>query len=571
LKPYSDDSRTDERGSLRSLCERGNVARTRFASIIFVILVPTIAHVLFSSLGFEPSDDGFTLAYGRRIIEGQIPHRDFIMVRPFLSPVLHIPVVLWGGDYTYLLSRLVVWFQFACIAWIWVFLIGKGLGKQTLGNLEKISIALISFALSAHTFPIMAWHTVDGLFLMSIGLALCASDVPKKKLAGYFLVGLAYLCKQSFLFVAPFSLLLIGDWREWKYWLSSAMPGLLYVAYLTLTNSLDDAILQLTSHGKLLTVGLTTYFNREVLLGVLVGHWSTRLVIAGSRTNLRLSDSSKEWLGLIMLSVIPLMVISASFILGRFVLTSSFGVFGLVAGVVVCVLSERIKIQSKPPGIIGLVLMMAWSAAISVGYNYPALASGPLMAVLILFTRPFILKKLGTNQKQHIYPATLAILSVTVVLSFGLARMNHTYIDRSISNVSKSLNGILAGGRGIVANEYSFDFLVDLQSAIKVSRDLGTSYTIIPDCPGWWVKERQLNRISLDWAQRKELNQPELLQRIIDELESMRDSNTVIVQKFRPGIPSRQYTPIGDQVPLVEHIRRHFSKEHETSLFELYR
>src|SRR3954470_20794631 len=96
--------------------------KTRFTdrnvviSIAFLLIVPTVAHLLFSWRGFAPVDDGFTLAYSRRILEGQVPHRDFIIIRPFVSPLIHTPFVLLGGDYTYWASRFFVWFQFACIS-----------------------------------------------------------------------------------------------------------------------------------------------------------------------------------------------------------------------------------------------------------------------------------------------------------------------------------------------------------------------------------------------------------------------------------------------------------------------
>src|ERR1051326_4030664 len=67
----------------------------------FLILTPLIAHLLFSWMGFTPTDEGFTLALSRRIIDGQVPHRDFILGAPFFSPLLHVPFVLFGGDYTF--------------------------------------------------------------------------------------------------------------------------------------------------------------------------------------------------------------------------------------------------------------------------------------------------------------------------------------------------------------------------------------------------------------------------------------------------------------------------------------
>ena len=61
--------------------------------IAFLFIVPTIAHIAFSWIGFNPTDDGFTLAYSRRLLDGQIPHKDFIIIRPILSPLLHTPIV----------------------------------------------------------------------------------------------------------------------------------------------------------------------------------------------------------------------------------------------------------------------------------------------------------------------------------------------------------------------------------------------------------------------------------------------------------------------------------------------
>ena len=74
----------------------------------FLVLVSLLSHLSFSWMGFTPTDEGFTLAHSRRILDGQVPHRDFIIIRPFISPLLHVPEVFFGGDYTLWLSRLFV-------------------------------------------------------------------------------------------------------------------------------------------------------------------------------------------------------------------------------------------------------------------------------------------------------------------------------------------------------------------------------------------------------------------------------------------------------------------------------
>src|SRR5918999_243152 len=204
-------------------------------SVTFLLIVPTLAHLLFSWRGFAPVDDGFTLAYSRRILEGEIPHRDFIIIRPFVSPLLHTPFVLFGGEYTFWVSRFFVWFQFACISWAWVSIINRAFDSP-FNNTMKLFIALVSFAASVHYFVLTAWHTVDGLFLSSIGLwILLAQKHVRWRVIGYLLIAAAYLCKQSFLLMAPFSILLLGDWREKKYWITITLPAAGYCAYLSVT------------------------------------------------------------------------------------------------------------------------------------------------------------------------------------------------------------------------------------------------------------------------------------------------------------------------------------------------
>src|SRR5213080_3897659 len=116
----------------------------------FVIVVAVTCHLLFSWMGFTPTDEGFTLAHSRRILDGHVPHRDFIMIRPFLSPLLHVPFVWWGGEYTFWLSRLFVWFQLATISWVWVSIVNRMM-KFPFSATKRIFIALISFAATTHT------------------------------------------------------------------------------------------------------------------------------------------------------------------------------------------------------------------------------------------------------------------------------------------------------------------------------------------------------------------------------------------------------------------------------------
>ena len=542
------------------------LSKSVLVTIAFLVLVPVIAHWTFSSLGFNPTDDGFNLAYSRRILEGQVPHRDFIIIRPFLSPLLHVPFVLWGGDFTYWISRFFVWFQLACIVWIWVSLIEKGL-KQTLGLVEKICIALIAFAASAHTFPIMAWHTIDGLFLLSIGLLLCDTDKPTHKLIGYFLISTAYLCKQSFIFGAPLTLLVLRDWRSIKYWLAILFPGLLYVFFLLFTNALPDAIAQLTSQKGFLSVGLIAYLNRELLLGVLAGYFAAYLIAANTSSIVLFSKDTKKWLGLLLLSLLPLLGITMTFVIGKGFLSWSFGLFGLVLGIVGYPLREITRQRPDKFRIGLLVLITAWNASLSIGYNFPALFSGPLLAWLLMYTYIEILRIVS----KKVYIGALVILTVVFLQSFWWVRMNNIYREQAAPNLASALDGTLDGGKWIRTNQNTYEFMADLKQTTAIASRLGKTYAIIPDCPGYWVKSEMVNPLPIDWPQGTELNTQELVNRVTQKMEDIRDTNVIIVQKYEANALADGFVPLSDSYTVVAYVREHFTKVEETKFFEIYR
>jgi len=131
------------------------------AGVLFLTLVPTIVQLLISWMGMTPTDDGFFLGMSRRLLDGEIPHRDFITARPVGTGILWTPIVFLGGDYTIWISRFFVWFQIAGIAWIWTVLIHRML-KQVIGPTEQTALALIAFVGTATTFIITPWPTIDG-------------------------------------------------------------------------------------------------------------------------------------------------------------------------------------------------------------------------------------------------------------------------------------------------------------------------------------------------------------------------------------------------------------------------
>ena len=539
-------------------------ARNVLVSVAFLLVVPTLAHLLFSWRGFAPVDDGFTLAYSRRILEGQIPHLDFIIIRPFVSPLIHTPFVLFGGDYTYWISRFFVWFQFACISWAWVSVVNRAFDNP-FGNAMKLFVAIVSFAASVHYFVLTAWHTVDGLFLSSLGVWMLVSQRDRgARVVGYLLIATAYLCKQSFLLMAPLSIVLFGDWRERKYWLTITLPAAGYCAYLLATGSFSEAVIQLASQSDILSTGIGGYLNYGILFGVLAGYCSMFLLSASTVPLLGTRRISR-YVGASVLTIIPAALIALGLYRASLA-TVSFGIFGIVLGIVLYrVLDRTARGEVKMPVAL-LALLLAWSASLSVGYNFPTLLLGPLFTILVAF----VYSARG-HLSLRFLQTTLVVAGVAILLSFGLSRPYYIYREQPSSELTESLGGVLPGGHLIYTNPNTYAFLVDLHNAADEVSASNKRYAIVPDVPGWWVQSRQMNPLIVDWPQPVELGNQYLIDRVTSDLAAERGEITVLVQKVHAFYLADGFVPLDeDQYAVVQYVRTNFEKTSETEFFELY-
>jgi hypothetical protein len=440
------------------------------AGVLFVFSTATISHLLFSHLGFNPTDDGWLLAGSRRIIEGQIPHYDFISHMPTFSFFLHAPFVLFGGNYVFLISRYFVWLQLASIAWLWTVMITRSFKVfNTLA--EKFIVAVISFVFSVHHFPIMAWFTIDGFFFISFGILLCHNESRWTKMVGYTLVGIAPLCKQSFLPMIPIILLVFDDWRQLVPWIMASIPIAAYGVFLAIFGALPDAIIQLTAYSNFLSLGVTPYVTRlSVPLGIVTGG----LAIYMTRDKYNFQDRSVKTalLRLFGISILFVIVFAAAWSLARggyrydiypdifgyylpFQISPSFGIFGVAVGAILYfILREQKTTSYLRVGM--LAVFIAWCTSLSFGYRVPTLGTGPLILFLVASVKfSFQLKVndsflnttksaferwISSSKNLQTVVNILVILSVaSSLVAFGIARETNIYREQPASNLTYDL------------------------------------------------------------------------------------------------------------------------------------
>jgi hypothetical protein len=540
-----------------------------------------MCQTLFSPLGFNPTDDGFVLAYSRRILAGQIPHRDFISIRPVGSPLMHIPEVAFGGSHTYLISRLVVWLEFAGIA----LLICDGIRVRMAlkpSLMLYVAAIVLCFCLSANTFVLTAWHTIDGLLLASLGLALISRQQPSSRTAGYMALGAAAICKQNFFAIGAAALLIEGGWKKPAYVGAWLLPPLIYVSTIGLLGGLPQAVGQLTAQSDIARTGFLVYLSSPLApLGAVTGVAAILLISINHKGWRLLTATRLQGVGaLVLYGVVLLGVIALQ---GGAVAPGgwSLNAFGSGAdafnawsvfefGAVLGGLAALLLTRPRDWAVIrtaALILALAWSASISVGWNNPSLASGATSVLLLALA----------SRRVASWPRPLltlwapaVLLAAVTVGAFFAARETFIYRDQPSTYLTSALDGALPGGDGVRTNETTYAVLRNL-SDISQRYD-GTRLAVVPDMAGFWPEADRLNPLPIDWPQPIELNEPQLEAAVDESLLAERGNIVVAVEKYEAPWLAYRPIPLDDRnYPVVALVRRNFTKVEETPYFEIYR
>lgn len=523
--------------------------------LLFIIASAGLSQILFSGLGFNPTDDGFTLSYSRRILDGQIPHLDFIIIRPFLSPLIHVPVVAFGGQYTFYLSRFIVWIQFAVIS---VLLIRFIIIYADLLVDRKIEIFfyLITFITAAHTFPIMAWHTIDGLMIALIGLNLLLNGSKFKRNLGFIFLGLAYLCKQSYLPVGFLFLLFNSNWKKLGNWLSFLSPIFFYLLILRLfgIKAFEEGIIQIISQTNFLSI----------IKFYLESYW----LFAGIASGIIMWLSINKFKNKIKLIVTFILIfIILLILLGNLIGTINkislyFG--GVFIVLTLVYLNQQKNLANKSLQAYLIIVILGISVSISIGYPYPVFVTGGLLLLIYEF-----LCRNGYRIKINKW--ILTIIALLIISSFIYSRFTFIYRESNAKQINYDLGEILPGASLIKTNVSTYKVLADLNKITKSISNQKKKYAIIPDNAGYWAKATQQNPLSIDWVYEVELNKNLLIDRIIHDLENKRDSIFIIVQKYDSEFIAKEFISVNYANPIIKYVRQKFDLVYETRYYYIYK
>ena len=511
------------------------VLRNRPVIILLLITIVTLMSIcaivrIPSTEGFNPSDDGVILAQSYRILNGEIPHRDFVSIRPAGSAAMHmihffspLPLELssrWMVLMEYLFGSV---FITLILAGSWF----RGL-KKSLFLLTICGSVVLMFVLNQNHYNLFPWTTIDALFWFSLALYgwYRLKNNPAGSHMGWQILILfgataSLLCRQTFVLPA---LLLVVRMLVWEINLTRGnrlkviwgifpaliigpLPGWIYAGVLTLTGSWTDFIRQLSGRTELWETGVakfSTAFWHSPLL-ILFG-----LALITGLVKVWKSESGKNsyWIDLAIMIQKAISFLAkaalafAVFLKPDFLFAISFAFFWLLLlDIYLIYLNDRRLPRWTRP--VGWILLIAWTGAISLGDNAPVFTTGWLAGTAMLMQIKDFWDRIYRNARPYQWIAAGILVPSLLILSLVVQRRVN-YRDLPADKLVCSGGDVFPGLAGVDLSKDMSDYLLEIKRIYQQSGIPRDRFAVWPNNALIYPLMGSGNPFPLDWMQSAE-------------------------------------------------------------------
>lgn len=491
--------------------------------------------------GFNPSDDGVILAQSFRLLSGQLPHIDFISIRPVGSAVFHsinfsLPIPLE------LSARWLTLLEYLIFSFLMGWLLVKTMINKTDRFFILIGIPVLMFVLNQNHYNLFPWTTIDAIFFFSIGFFIFWNwkTVQLGKLesvAQYFMiilfVGFSALCRQSFaLPVFVLALVVLFDSIAKKRlgaFLVGSLVGLfpywLYAFMLIKNDGFGLFVEQMTGRTELWQTGMVKYasemWNSSLLFVfiILIGTFLFFRLSGSKSIKTILNNKIKNW---IVSMLITLVLILAAFVFIRpeYLFKYSFVFFWLL--VVLLIIQPMFTKQKSGIANLSLwILFIAWTSSISLGDNAPVFAMGLLSgALLVLLLSWFTKSEWLVLRFLYVRRIVLGLLTLLFVGLSIYGQKSNNYRDLSSERLHFSLEKEFPGLGKIKTNPRTYQYLKEIHKLFSELDKPVNRFVVLPNASLIYPLLDTHNPMPLDWMQGPEfIGQERRLNELISEMD----------------------------------------------------
>lgn len=452
----------------------------------------------YAPYGLNETDGGFLTGLAWQMLQGKTLYQDIVYVRP--------PLPIWLRSWA--LQYLPEYWAILGERWIFYLKIAlySGVGAAILAPANRLwMLATLGFVVSAHCYPAMAWHTVDGILMATFA----AYGATRKSallgvLGGIFLL-FALLCKQSFYPLLPiFGLFMclekpFNGPKWFGFWGGFVAALGLFLGYLYQQDTLT-AFFQMTngasSGGQAIQHGLLDYvrITPELALPSLCLLFPVFVFLMRGKYASLARLTWYSWLIAMPLSYAALTWWRQEHTVPFAQARAFFWVAALFF-----VWQWWKNTAYKPQALRGFLLLgIAWSASVSWGYNLPILFATPWVWVGMEISM-----QVHNREKWPFFEKNGAFLLLFALLLSFRVGYEFIYRDGRRADMNADMGAIFPALSGIYSTQESADLYQDLQN---LKKKYGSNFAVLPAFPQANFLTQTKPILPLDWVVNRETN-----------------------------------------------------------------
>ena len=506
------------------------------ASLILVVVAINLFFQVPQGEGFNPSDDGVILAQSYRIINGEVPHVDFISIRPVGSAIFHslsfaIPFPLEVA------ARWLCLLEYLLISLLWSWLLFKTLPLRNQKPYILLLISTLAFVLNQNFYNLFPWTTIDAIFFFSLGFFIYWNWKDSKlsrrlSAVRYFMIiffiGYSALCRQTFalpvLVLGILSLTESVKRRQLTSMLLGGLVGLtpywIYLTSLIKENALNDFYHQLTGRTEIWETGINQFgqqFWNSPFLAIYLIIFVLFLFLkletkkeVGGKVNVFLRPIS-VWVNFILLSGIVVLI----FVNTTHLFSYSFVLFWIYILMLICG-SMFISEGWRKVSLHWWIIFLAWTSSISLGDNSPVFTTGLLGGGILVLMLQQLYAVYQSKKYFRSYNWILVLLSAALLGVSVYVQKENNYRDLRAANLKFQMTSFLPDMGGIKTNSRTYAYMLEMY---EIFENLGNSrgrFVALPNASLIYPMLDSRNPMPIDWMQGPEFvgQEDELLERL---------------------------------------------------------
>ncbi len=529
---------------------------TRASGIASRLLLPLglalVWGAFYAHHGYSGRDEGLIVSLAWRVAQGQWPYRDFILVLPPVSVLLHtIPQLLLPLEWLLIFERYLFFLIIATYSRVTAAALGRTFDLGKLGVGQPL-LTVLFFVVSTANFPPMPWPTTDGILLCAVGSYALLRVGRRWTLAATLLFFLGALCKQSFAFMLPASLvylLVVGRRRDaWTAVSAYAVMTAAFASALVAGGLFREFLAQVSvqsSLRSLINSGLLNYFRFHAAATVPAFLAAAALVGLSFRFGARLRSAAPY---VLLLGIFGIQ--GYGFVTLQRFQTPTFNYAGFLMLICLPLVALDFRTRRRQAMALLLLLTLSWCASLSWGFQSPLLFSAPILFCLLLHSRRRL-----TSSSRTLAAATLVAAMFVQYLGyqFPYAEPPRTRLDQPLSRAFARLRGIYS----------SPERLAGYQELKRLHDTYGDNYVVYPGVTLSHFLTDTGSPARLDWAFFVQTDYA--IDTVVRELEEQ--NTTVFIEVDSPYLcaPGRSCSA------LVEHVTSRWQAVERGEYFTVYR